>query len=125
MGYPIIAVLLDRGHLKYDSSLASHLSGVPWKQLNTKFKSDYSKAVDHVLSLAAEKGADVQAIRGMVEEIYTELQNLKYQVVFPALGDNNWVFQIRRLLWHGNKAKVVNINERFHRSSFLWRFGFA
>lgn len=77
LGYPIIAVLLDQGKLKYDYATAAHLGNVPWKQLNDKFKRDYDKAVNYALSCAEAKGADVQAIRRMVEQIYDDLQNLR------------------------------------------------
>lgn len=76
MGYPIIAVLLGQGRLLYDSALAKHLGDVPWKQLNDKFKRDYDKAVNHVLSLVETKGADIEAIRSMVGQIYADLQAL-------------------------------------------------
>jgi hypothetical protein len=50
IGYPIIAVLMELGDLPVDRSVAGSLAGVPWKELNTRFKRDYEAAVEHVLA---------------------------------------------------------------------------
>ena len=79
MGYPIIAVLLSLGKIKYREDLAACLSDVPWKRINTKFKRDYDKAVDSVLDEAATKGADREAIVQQAEDIYQQLGALKLE----------------------------------------------
>jgi len=62
IGYPIIAVLVEIGKLTLDRSLAHYLAGVPWKQLNDRFKRNYERAVGHVLSGVEHAGADVAGI---------------------------------------------------------------
>jgi hypothetical protein len=71
IGYPIIAVLLHLGKLPYDPGTAAPLKGIPWKELNDRFKRDYEKAIDHALvQLAPNERADLQQ---MVEDIYSRL----------------------------------------------------
>ena len=48
-GYPVIAVLMKRGVIKYDADVASEFSGVNWKELNTRHRNDYAKAVADVI----------------------------------------------------------------------------
>lgn len=47
-GYPVIAVLMLEGKLPYDREEAEKWKGVNWKEINTKFKNDYAKAVTYV-----------------------------------------------------------------------------
>ena len=49
-GYPVIAVLMKRGVIKYDADVASEFSGVNWKELNTRYRNDYAKAVAEVIN---------------------------------------------------------------------------
>ena len=42
LGYPAIAFLMLKGLLPYDERLAEKLKGIPWKELNEKYK-DYRK----------------------------------------------------------------------------------
>jgi len=42
LGYPAIAFLMLKGLLPYDEQLAEKLKGIPWKELNEKYK-DYRK----------------------------------------------------------------------------------
>jgi hypothetical protein len=50
LGYPALAVLLARGELKAGEDVVRALAGVPWHDLNTRFKRDYDAAVAHVLA---------------------------------------------------------------------------
>jgi len=73
MGYPIIAVLMVIGKISFDINIASGLVGVPWKELNSKFKRDYDKAIDYVLNQMQENGTDRSAITAEVDKIYEQL----------------------------------------------------
>ena len=74
IGYPIIAVLIELGDLPIDRTLAHHLAGIRWKQLNDRFKRNYDEAVEHVLSHL--EGVDVGNIRQMVGKIHAALKSL-------------------------------------------------
>jgi len=73
LGYPIIALLLVQGRVAYDPAVAQALAGVPWKALNTQFKRNYARAIEHVLADIAAKGGDRAAIEREVEAILEQL----------------------------------------------------
>ncbi|HPJ94926.1 MAG TPA: hypothetical protein PLU81_12450 [Deltaproteobacteria bacterium] len=76
LGYPIMAVLMHLGRLAYDSTIALHLAGIPWKQINKQFKNDYDKAVGSVLTLLEEKGVNTQAIQDEADRIMSQTEQL-------------------------------------------------
>jgi hypothetical protein len=43
LGYPSVALLAALGVIKYRTDVAEWLKGVPWKEVNTRFKNDYNK----------------------------------------------------------------------------------
>jgi len=75
-GYPIIAVLLATGRIPYDAVIAGPLAGVPWHDLNERFKRDYDAAVESVLQEIQDRGGDREAIVRQVEAIYRKLESL-------------------------------------------------
>jgi hypothetical protein len=75
-GYPIIAVLLATGRIPYDPAAASPLAGVPWHEINERFKRDYDAAVESVLQEIEMRGGDRGAIAREVEEIHRQLEGL-------------------------------------------------
>lgn len=62
LGYPAIAVLLTLGMLNANAGAAHALAGIPWKELNRRFKNDYARTVAEVARIAAERGGDFEAI---------------------------------------------------------------
>ena len=44
-GYPILAVMMIQGQLKIHEERLSWFRAVNWKQLNTKYKNQYDKAI--------------------------------------------------------------------------------
>jgi hypothetical protein len=75
-GYPIIAVLLATGRIPWDEAIAKQLTGVPWHDLNKRFKRDYDAAVESVLQEIESRGGDRGAIERQVEAIYRQLGSL-------------------------------------------------
>jgi hypothetical protein len=74
MGYPIIAVLMLLGRLDFSPESAHLLAGIPWKQLNKRFRNDYAKAVDYVLD-------DMEATRrGAREMVVAEVDRIMAQI---------------------------------------------
>ena len=49
LGYPAIAYLLATDVLEYKQELGDLLKNITWKDLNTKFKNDFSKTLEHIL----------------------------------------------------------------------------
>ena len=79
MGYPIIAVLLTLGTIDFDEAVAGWLGGVPWKELNARFRRDYDKAVDSVLAQVEARGGDRAQVTAEVERIFERLAALDLQ----------------------------------------------
>ncbi len=55
LGYPAVAFLLKKGVLEYRAELANLLKGIPWKEVNQKFKNDFDAALEYILA-DMEKG---------------------------------------------------------------------
>ena len=79
LGYPILAVLLTLDRLQYSKEIASHLAGVYWKKINTKYKNDWDKAVGAVLESLREKGSDIESINAEVDNIMEQVNNLSLE----------------------------------------------
>jgi len=49
LGYPAVAFLLKAGVLEYRAEQGQLLKGIPWKNINQKYKNDFEKALEHIL----------------------------------------------------------------------------
>jgi hypothetical protein len=76
MGYPLIAVLMLKGRLDYDKTVAACFKGVNWKELNTAYKNQYGKAADAVLERLAHEGNDAAKIKQDAESVYEQINRL-------------------------------------------------
>ena len=76
-GYPIIAVLMLQGKIPLDEGIAQLFAGVPWFELNKKYKRDYAQAVASVIK---ERGLDSESIQAAVDEAYEALTQLDITV---------------------------------------------
>jgi hypothetical protein len=79
MGYPIIAVLMVLGKLDYKTEIANLFTGVPWKQINRQFRSDYTKAIESVLAGLEAEGTRRQVVIDEVDRIMAQIENLKLE----------------------------------------------
>ncbi|AWR93429.1 PqqD family protein [Acidianus brierleyi] len=78
IGYPIIAVLMLEGKLKYDEKISKSLKGIDWKRLNETYK-NYAKVEEIVDKIAEEKGVNKEEINNIVEEVLNELRRLSLE----------------------------------------------
>ena len=71
LGYPAIAYLMQVGVLSYDSILGSLLKNIAWKDINTKFKNDFTKTLEFITKDFSSEDRDSLAhyIRKIQEEI--------------------------------------------------------
>lgn len=76
LGYPGIAVLLLRGFSRIDEAVTVALKGIPWKQLNSRFKNDYAKTIDEIEARLKGAGAGPSAIREECEAVLAALRKL-------------------------------------------------
>ena len=74
MGYPSIAFLMAKGLLSYDENLGQVMKGVAWKDINQKFKNDFDKALEYILSSKSE--AERRQLREFVDKVNEELGGL-------------------------------------------------
>lgn len=73
LGYPSIALLLLVGKLPYREELAKLLSGIPWKEINTRFKNDFEKTLAHIES--EMRAEDWQGLAAYVRELERALED--------------------------------------------------
>ena len=76
LGYPAIAVLIARGALQASPEATRMLAGIPWKELNRRFKNDYARTAAEVARIVAERGGDFDAIRAEAASILEALAAL-------------------------------------------------
>ena len=74
LGYPAIAVLLLHGLYAPRPETLKALAGVPWKELNTRYRNDYARTLDEVLARAEARGAGPAAIRAEAAALLEALQ---------------------------------------------------
>jgi hypothetical protein len=73
LGYPAIAVLIARGALQTNPEATRLLAGIPWKELNHRFKNDYARTTTEVARIVAERGGGFDAIRAEAAAILEAL----------------------------------------------------
>ena len=76
LGYPILAVLLARGALHADAEAVAALAGVPWHDLNKRYRRDYDAAVAHALGELKEHGVDPALVERQVDAVLEQLAAL-------------------------------------------------
>jgi hypothetical protein len=74
LGYPAIAVLIARGELSFPRETAEALRGIPWKELNQRFRNDYARTLAEVSRVAEERGADPMKVHADCEATLEALQ---------------------------------------------------
>lgn len=79
LGYPILAVLLVRGNLQCDKDVAAQLSGISWKDLNTRYRNDYEKAIEVVMKSVRAEGGDPEKIAVEVGCLMSQIEKLQLQ----------------------------------------------
>ncbi len=77
LGYPAIAYLMKINKLPYNPDVAMLLSGIAWKDINQKFKNDFDKTLEYILS---DKTAEQkEEIDKFVQEVFKVIKDTKYK----------------------------------------------
>ena len=76
-GYPVLAVMMLRGLLPLDMDLAREWRDVNWKEVNTKYKNNYAKAVEAV---AQERNIDLAASYAAAQTVLKELKRMEIEI---------------------------------------------
>ena len=76
LGYPSIAFLMIKGVLNCNSSYASALKGIPWKDINQLYSNDFAKTEEHVQEILRKRGVNITDFDNEVENIYAAIFEL-------------------------------------------------
>jgi len=76
LGYPAIAVLLMRGLYRPPANVIDALAGIPWKEINRRFKNDYDKTLAEVNQIVEASGHDPDSVASEVESVMEALRKL-------------------------------------------------
>ncbi len=74
LGYPGIAVLLRRGFWPVGTEAIRAVTGIPWNELNRRFRNDYNCTIQEVMRRAAERGFDPRLIAADAEAVLSRLR---------------------------------------------------
>ncbi len=74
IGYPAIAYLFKIGVLKYEQELGNLLKGIAWKDINQKFKNDFDKTLEFILSSKTED--ERNKLEQLVSKVNNEIEKL-------------------------------------------------
>jgi hypothetical protein len=77
LGYPGIAVMLARGFHRPPANVIDALAGIPWKELNRKYRNDYAKTLAEVERVVTRSGHDPDAVRVAADAILEALRAFK------------------------------------------------
>ncbi len=77
LGYPAIAVLILRGLIAAPpANVSDALAGIPWKEINRRFRNDYAQTIAAVEQTAEQSGHDPDAIAAEADRILEALRKL-------------------------------------------------
>lgn len=74
LGYPAIAFLMKIRVLTYDSKIGDILKNIKWKDINQKFKNDFEKALEFILSSKTSQEREI--LDTFVKKIDEEIREL-------------------------------------------------
>ncbi len=81
LGYPAIAYLLKCGVIAHDERAATLLQGIAWKDINQRYKNDFDKTLEHILSPMTEQ--DKQFLAEEAERILCDIETLALSHLGP------------------------------------------
>lgn len=74
LGYPSIAFLMKTGAISYDEKIGNLLKNIAWKDINQKFKNNFDKTLEYILSSKSEK--EKMEITELANKIESEIKAL-------------------------------------------------
>lgn len=73
IGYPAIAVMIAKGIIAGNRDAAIALAGIPWKELNRRYRNDYAQTIAEVERTVGARNGDPVAIKTACEAIVAAL----------------------------------------------------
>ncbi len=87
IGYPIIAIMMISGELRYNKEVVKFFKNINWKKLNKEYKNDYVKVAQLILNDMKDNNVDTDWIKTETEKVYEQIKNLKLKYtkskIFP------------------------------------------
>lgn len=75
-GYPSLVLLFILDVLPINQDFAESLKGIAWKDINTKFKNDFSQTEEYVRSIMKEHGINLEEFDVFAKDIITKINEL-------------------------------------------------
>ncbi len=79
LGYPSIAFLMKSEILSYDLEIASLLKDIAWKDVNQKFKNDFDRTLEFILSTKTEEEKGI--LDEFVQKVDKEIKDLNLSLL--------------------------------------------
>ena len=76
-GYPILAVMMLQGKLPLDMAEARRWQNVNWKEINTRFKNNYARAVEEV---AHSRDINLSEAYGAAQKVVEALEQSDIEI---------------------------------------------
>ena len=76
LGYPSIAFLMLKGKIKYNPKFSEALKEIPWKDINVKFKNNFSKTEQYILEIVEKRGYKKEELIEEVKQISSQIESL-------------------------------------------------
>lgn len=76
-GYPVLALLMKKGILPFDREEADLWRDVNWKEINTRYKNNYSKAVAEI---ASQRNIDLEESYRAADAVIEALKQLDIRI---------------------------------------------
>jgi hypothetical protein len=83
VGYPIMSVLMMLGKLSFDKELSDGLRGIPWRELNEKFK-NYNAVMEVIRGRVGEDKWPLY--ERFIDKVLGELRRLNLRLMVRSTG---------------------------------------
>lgn len=74
LGYPAISFLMVIGKLSYSDDVGKIMSGIKWKDINQKYKNDFEKALEFIMS--SKTISERETVDNFVNKVSEEFEKL-------------------------------------------------
>ncbi len=81
IGYPILAIMMISGELKYNEDVVKYFKDINWKKINTEYKNDYVKVAQLILEDMKNNKIDTDLIKEETQKVYEQIKNLKLEYI--------------------------------------------
>lgn len=83
ISYPMVAFLMLKGKIAYDSKLLQIFKDIRWKDIIQQNKKSYDKAVEVVLADLAARGEDMNFVHREIAKVYAQVERLELGILGP------------------------------------------